>query len=434
MTFLDRPRLLFQRLSGSLAIFRGYLVVVFGTGFARTLSFITAVILARELGAFSFGEVSVFLAFLGFWVGNDFLDQTFVRYANAPQGERPEEYLRAVFVLKIALNAILLVASFPVARFLATIVFDKPSLSTPIFAGLVCGVGLNFLSLRAATYQAEERFARYTTTSSSFYLLTFITVVPLALTSSPDQTERVYGAYAGVATLVGLYAFLALKRTVRELRFHKHLIRVIISFSRWLFADNVVYIFHQRLDIFLLTAFASLSAVGEYSAAVRVVQIVSLLTGTLAPALLPRATRTGESPALLRAYLRHSAVLSGVIGVLVCAIWLPAPAIFEIFFGDEYRGAATVARILLVGTALIAVYVPLAQLLLAYNQPRRMFYLAALKLCIIAAVGVSLVPRFGSTGAALAVTLSDAAALIYVLLVLRQPIRRALALPSLVTH
>ncbi|MDQ3893862.1 MAG: oligosaccharide flippase family protein [Actinomycetota bacterium] len=419
--------MLIQRVRGWFAIFRGYLLVVAGTGFARTLSFVTAVILARELGVTSFGEISVFLAFLGFWVGNDFLDQTFVRYANAPQGERPEEYLRAVFVLKILLNAGLLVTSFPISRLLATTAFHKPSLSTPIFAGLVCGVGLNFLSLRAATYQADERFGRYTATSASFYVLTFATVVPIAFTSSPPDTERVYGAYVAVASLVGLYSLVALKRVVRRVRFHKRLIRVILSFSRWLFADNVAYILHQRLDVFLLTAFASLSAVGEYSAAVRVVQIVSLLTGTLAPALLPRATRTAETPALLRAYLKHAAVLSGAIAVLVLLIWLPAPAIFTLFFGDEYSGAATVARILLIGTGLVGVYVPLAQLLLAYNQPHRMFYLAALKLSIIAALGFGLVPRYGATGAALAVTLSEAVALGYILLVLRDRIRGALA-------
>ncbi len=406
--------------------FRGYLLVVLGAGLTRTLSLLTAVLLARELGASSFGQVSVFLAFLIFWVGSDFLDATFVRYANAPSGDQPDDYLRAIFVLKIALNATLLAVSLPLAHFLANTVFSKPSLSTPIFAAFVCWIGLNFLSLHAATHQARERFLHYSAANASFHVLAFIAILVALGLSSSRSPFSVYVAYTAVAILVGVYSFVAVKRTVRHLRFDKRLVKKAVSFSKWLFAAHVTYVAFQQLDVLLLTAFVSLADVGEYSAGLRVVGIVALLTGTLAPALLPRATRAAEAPVLLRAYLKQSAVLAGAIAALACAVWLAAPAIVVTLFGSEYQDAAEFTRVLLVGTALVGIYTPLAQLLLAYNEPRRIFHASALKLAVIAGTGLVLVPRLGGVGAALAVTLSDVAALAYVLVALRPRIAAAL--------
>jgi PST family polysaccharide transporter len=254
-------------------------------------------------------------------------------------------------------------------------------------------------------------------------------VVAVVLAVAGDALLPIYAAYVGVATLVGAYAFLRLMRSVRNLMFDKRLVKVIVTFSRWLFAANVAYIAFQRLDVFLLTAFASLPDVGEYSAGLRVVQIVSLLTGTLAPALLPRATQATQAAPLLRAYLKQSAGLSLVIAILASAVWIAAPMIVTLFFGSQYRDAATVTRVFLIGTVLVAIYTPLSQLLLGYTQPRRVFYLAVLKLCVIGGSGVLLVPRLAGPGAALAVTLSEAAALLYVLLALRRRILAAFVQP-----
>jgi O-antigen/teichoic acid export membrane protein len=404
---------------------RDYVLVALGSAVTRVLSLVTAIVLARELGASSFGEVSVFFAFLVLWMGNDFLDVTFVRYANASEGERSTDYLRAIFILKSALNAVLLIASLPLSWVLATTAFGKPSLSTPIAAALLCGVGLNFLSLRAAMHQAAERFARYAGTIASFHVLTAITVVFLVLGLHQRATEAVYATYTAIAVVVGLYGVAGIRRTVRHLAFDKDRISEIVSFARWLFPANLSFLLFQQLDLFLVAAFASLASVGEYSAALRIVGAVALLTGTLAPALLPRATRASSEPLLVREYLKQSAVLSGGIVALALAAGLAAPTIVPLLFGSEYRDAAAVTQVLLVGTAMIAVYTPLTQLLLAYNEPRRMFHLSVLKLCVIGGAGVVLVPRLEGIGAALAVVLSDAAALGYVVLVLRRRIAAA---------
>jgi O-antigen/teichoic acid export membrane protein len=418
------------RLRAQLVHFRGYLVLVIGTGLARIVSFATAVLLARRFGPDSFGQISIFLAFIGFWSTGDFLDSTFVRYANTTRVRSSADYLRAIFLLKIALNTALLAASFPLSELLARSVFHKPVLAMAIFASFVCGVGLNFLSLWAAVHQASERFLRFTSATSSFYLLSFMSVMIVVFGAHATRPDSVYAAYAIAACTIGVFAFGRLKRAVGRLVVEMQLIKAVLSFSRWLFAANIGYIIFQRLDLFLLAAFASLDDVGVYGAALRMVTIVSLLTGTLAPALLPRAARVGGSPESLRAYLKHGAALSGVLALTVCALWLAAPRVAGLVFGHEYLGAATIVRVFLVGTFFVALYTPLSQLFFVEADPRKMLYLSVLKLTVILASGLYLVPHFGGVGAAVAVALAEVAAFSFVVAALRQRLAEALRIPA----
>jgi O-antigen/teichoic acid export membrane protein len=415
-----------------LATFRGYVLVVAGAASTRVLSFATAVILARVLSPASFGEASVFLAFLGMWVTGDFLDATFVRHATMPDPPfRRDAYLRAILFLKIALNGALLLLAAPAGRFLATTVFGKPALALPIAVALGCGVGLNFLSLYAANRQADERFGAFTAATTAFPFLVFLLVAAAIVLVPKVDLGWIYGAYGLSAAIVGAFAFVALARIAGGFAISAEVVRSVVSFSKWLFAANLVYLLFQRLDVFILTAFASLTDVGQYGVALRVVQVVAVLTGTLATALLPRASRAAHAPALLWTYLKQCAILSALIALAAVVAGLAAPLLVSAFFGAGYEAAASIVRVYLIGTLLVGIYTPLSQLLVAEAKPRRMMYLALVKLCVISGAGVLLVPRLGGVGAALALTLSEGAALAYVVIALRDRIAAAWRAPAL---
>jgi O-antigen/teichoic acid export membrane protein len=405
-----------QRGGTLLGALRGYAVVVLGTGAVRGLSFMSTVVLARWLGRDAFGEVAVFLAFLAFWSGSDFVDQTFVRYIATDHEISRPPYLRAALALKIGLNLVLVVAAFPFAYIIAHGALHKPTLGDAILVALLCGVGLNFLSLLGATFQAREQFVGFTAVTSIFYAAAFGAVLGAVALSSRPSTTVVYVAYLTVATVVGTYAFARLKAAAGGLAVDFGVIRTLFGFSRWLLAANVTYLVFQRLDLLLLAAMSPLRTVGEYGAALRIAVIVSLLTGTIAPALLPRATRAGQSDELLRRYLKQAALLSTTLAVPIAGLWFAAPSVVSAAFGDSYRGAATIVRIFLIGTVLVAAYTPLAQLFLAEDRPRKMFYLGVIKLTTIFTIGFVAIPHLQGVGAALAVTVSEAVALVYVVL------------------
>lgn len=168
---------------------RTYGLIVGGTGIARLVSLATAVILARKLGPVRFGEMSVFLTIVGFWGSADFLDSTYVRHAAAAANSaQRSSYLRAIFGLKAAWNLVLLIIALPLAWLLSSLAFHKPVLMTAILCAVLCGVGLNFMSLRAASFQARERFLPFTAISAAFYFLAFAFVgVVLLVTGTTDR-------------------------------------------------------------------------------------------------------------------------------------------------------------------------------------------------------------------------------------------------------
>jgi O-antigen/teichoic acid export membrane protein len=403
-----------------LASLSGYFVLVGGSGLSRVLAFATAVALARELGPARFGEMAVFLSAVTFWSSGDFIDSTYVRYVAVVRDEPgAQRYLRAACVLKLAWNAVLLVAAIPLAWTLSHLALRKPALLPAIAVAIVCGIGLNFLSLRAAIFQAQGRFVPFTAASAAYNLLCFAFVVVISVAVSSAAVGWFYGAYLLAAAIMGTYAGVALLRAMGGLRVERDTVRGLAHFSRWLFGANLGSLVTERLDVFILAAFASLATVGQYGAALRVVAIASLLTGTLAPALLPKAARVRDCPASLPSYLRHGAFLSAMIVLAITGLWALAPTVVVTMFGPAYGGAAPLVRIILVGTLCIAVYTPLSQLFLLEAQPRRTLYLALLRLSLTSTFGLLFVYEFRATGAALSSALIEGVALAYVAVSLR---------------
>jgi PST family polysaccharide transporter len=300
----------------------------------------------------------------------------------------------------------------------------------PVALGVISGVGLNMLSLRAATYQAREQFLRFSATTSCFYVLSLIGVGAVAALSRGRSATPVYATYLTASSLAGGYAWLTLARATRRMHASRRVLRSIISFAKWLFGANVGYMVTQRLDLFLVAGFGSLTAVGEYGAALRVVTTVSLMTGTLAPLLLPRAAKTRGEHDLVRDYLKHASALTGAIGCLLTVLWLAAPIAVRLLFGPGYADAARLARIILVGTFAIALYTPLSQLFMRDDAPRKMLYLSVIRLAVIAGVGAFAVPRIGAAGAAAAVASAEVSVLVYVCFALRHDLVAALRASS----
>jgi O-antigen/teichoic acid export membrane protein len=403
-----------------------YAVLVGGTGVARLVSLATAVVLARELGPVKFGEVSVFLTIVGFWGSADFIDSTYVRFASAaPDPEERASYLRALFGMKIIWNLVLLILAVPLAWLLSSFAFHKPILLIAILCSILCGVGLNFMSLRAARFQVRERFLPFTVLPAVFYLLAFVLVVATLLVTGTKSTFPIYMSFLAATLVAGVYSCASTWRHIRPLTIDRGLTKSLVKFCRWLFGANLTYMLSQRLDVFLLAAYVPLAVVGQYGVALRIVTIVSLLTGTMAPLLLPRASRTRQDPKLMASYLRHAAALSGTIILFVCILWVGAPEIIRVVFGSRYTSAAGLVRILLLGTVAIALYTPLSQLFLTDAEPRRMLYLSLLRVMLLTALGLILIPSLGGKGAAIAVGGTEVSALAYVVIALRRQIRSA---------
>lgn len=403
--------------------FRSYATVVGVSGMASVVSFVTTVLLARHLTTADFGLFSLlFAAMTVLWTATSFGDTAYVRFVNASSGESDAAYLRAVLVIEGAAILLLAALAWPAASALAAALGDR-AYFTPLLVGMLLGLGMNLVSLWGAVFQAEGKFFRFSLLRAVVNVIV-LALVGVTIALATLTLPRVYTAYGVAVGVMVVLSLTALYRRCRPLRADGALVRKLVRFSRWLMVSNVAYVLAQRLDVVVVAAFTSRTTVGQYGAALRIAVVASLLTGSIAPLMLPKATRLDQTKEGLRAFLRHVAKFTSVLIGIIALIWLSLPLWVPLVFGERYEDSVAIARILLLGSGCLAAYTPLSQLFVADESPRRMFVLNVIRLAVLGALLAVLTPRFGAAGGAWGLVGAEVVSLAYTVTAVVRQLRR----------
>ena len=167
---------------------------------------------------------------------------------------------------------------------------------------------------------------------------------------------------------------------------------------------------YSRVDIVLVGFLVGAGGAGVYNAAYRVVFFLAFIPGIAAVSLFPRASRLYTDSVSDFSELYHRSLnLIVLLGLPIAAgVWLTAPDLVVLTFGDEFREAASVLRILTVWLFLTFLSRTAAVFLMACDRQAhrtRGFFHAT---WMSVAAGLLLIPRFGIEGAAVAAVLSEA--------------------------
>jgi O-antigen/teichoic acid export membrane protein len=195
-----------------------------------------------------------------------------------------------------------------------------------------------------------------------------------------------------------------------------------------------------RLDLFVLSALASRSAVGVYSIAVSVTALGWLLPDALQTVLFPRvasldaATDAGRmtarvSDASAARAIRHTVLIVVPTALAVAALLLLVP----VLYGSGFQQSITLGFILIPGVAALGIAKVISAVLSGRGSPRFSVYTAAITTPISLALYLILIPQFHAIGAAIASTISYVVTIGLSVVFLRKvtvvPLREAL-LPS----
>lgn len=403
---------------------RSFLVLAFFSGFSSALSFVTGVLLARRLGVDDFGSFSVFFAvFVLTWTVTNFGDAAYVRFAATAPPETARRYLAACAVLKLGVMALLAAVAAPLATLLANQAFGKDGLFFPVLMGLLAGASLNLVGLLAATYQAREEFTRYAAVNVVPYGLILLSVLGLAAADALTLRTALWTYLAVGLVCLGLSAYRLWTGGASGRVSSEHFSKV-LHFAKWYLVANTLFILVQRLDIFFVARYADTEALGTYGAALRITVIATLLTGSISPFLLPSVAKANRSAKELTDFLRRAVTLSVVLVAIVGLLWIAVPTLVSLVFGEAYEDAVPLARILLLGTAVLAAYTPVSQILLAEERPLGLVYLCLIKLVTLGFFLALWAPSDGPEGAARAVVASEGVTLVYTLAVTYAGLRK----------
>lgn len=155
---------------------------------------------------------------------------------------------------------------------------------------------------------------------------------------------------------------------------------------------NIGSLVTMRLDIVVMPAFLAASQIGAYAVAVSAASIVTQVSGSLAPMVLPSAVtdESGTKRHVLR--FLHVTLILGILMAIPLA--LAAPWLLSLVYGSDFASGSDSLRILLPGSVLLAAATVLTAGLYAENRPGR----ATIAQLVGAAVTVVLLLMFLGAG------------------------------------
>lgn len=370
------------------------------------------ILAARFLGVEDFGRFSlVFSISQILLIGGDLgLHNTAIRKISF-QPDRSEVVFPLFFSMKAVVSALLAGAAGVVA--LALRETGETRVTLALF-----GIGVLLHSMTLAINIAFQAHGKLYFASLNSFLLILVQAAAGALAlwlgGRLIWLGVTYVAAAGLALLVNWRLYAARVHPVRlgSLDGWRTFLRESIPVGAGAFFEAV----SSRIVFSLLAWLAGSYATGIYSASARITGALRNLPVAVFGAVLPAMARHRDhGPEVRRLLLTYLGLLLAGILPIAAVLSVCADPIVGLLYGEQYREAADVLRILAWSLPPVCAGVALQTVMM--SQPglfRRYPLVAGSAMAINVAANLAMIPRLGSSGAAWALLLTEsAAALLY---------------------
>jgi O-antigen/teichoic acid export membrane protein len=221
----------------------------------------------------------------------------------------------------------------------------------------------------------------------------------------------IYLGFINCIVLIGLFLYTRyLEEFKRILRF-RLAIGDSIDFIRHgflftiLMAANVIY---NKIDIIMLEKMIGSTEVGYYSGATKFIYPFMFISGAFMTAIFPKLAKHSEEKDKFRSIQNLALFYLGAIGiVLSTSLYLGANLIFQLFFADKYDASIPVFKILVWYLAIVFIYGPISNSLVAKNRVKFLVYLNLIMIIFNVVLNFFLIPLYGAKGAAIATIICE---------------------------
>lgn len=172
-----------------------------------------------------------------------------------------------------------------------------------------------------------------------------------------------------------------------------------------LMAANVIY---NKIDIIMLEKMIGSTEVGYYSGATKFIYPFMFISGAFMTAIFPKLAKHSEEKDKFKIIQNLALYYLGGIGiVLSTSLYLGADLIFQLFFADKYDDSIPVFKILVWYLAIVFIYGPISNSLVAKNKVVFLVYLNLIMIVLNVALNFFLIPVYGARGAAMATIICE---------------------------
>ncbi|MDP1562713.1 MAG: flippase, partial [Pirellulaceae bacterium] len=183
--------------------------------------------------------------------------------------------------------------------------------------------------------------------------------------------------------------------------------RMLLRFTlrcRVFFAENWMATIYTSMDVIVLSAFVGETAVGLYSAAWRYVRLGAVVAKSFTTAVFPLLTRAHvESPNKFREITQHAVRVMAMIAIpIIAGVSVLPERVVQLIYKPEFADAAPILQILIWVLLLEFLNPFLSHSLFSQGKQRLSMAVAGVGLATNSVLMLTLVPIYGSLGAATA--------------------------------
>lgn len=380
------------------------LLVFIGLGVTAVLGFVYTVIMARILAPAQFGVFSALVSLIAitFSLGDLGIGPAIINYLPKHR-EHGDKIVQTAYWFQCLVGLVAILLFWSLAKFSGLLI---PG-STPEQFVLIGSLIFNYILVNFAqsVFTAERQFLKFSISqiidASTKIILVFVFFRLGELSISTALLANFVSS--ALALVITFWGYLWKIKT----SFDKPIFFHLYEFSKWIAVSRIFSVFISRVDVILLNLLASGFQAGIFAAASRVTMLFALFVSSLGTVINPRFSAL-ESKSEARKYIKKLIILVSFISCFVLLTVYFSDQIISIVFGQSYRSASIVFRLL--GLSMIPflfTVITTGVLLYTFNQSRFYAQITALQVSLIIMIDLLFIPRLGVYAPVLASTVSN---------------------------
>ena len=302
---------------------KGSLILLIGRVLSTVLSAFGIILVARFLGATSFGVVSVALVPLGFaslfgdWGVSSALIKYLSQYRHEDKPENRRLLIESALILNTIIGVALSLVLYVSSPYIAQNVFKQPEIEALIKYSSLSLVGNSFLRTSWAVTVGYERMELRIGTTILYSLLKSI-IGPVLIYLGYGPVGAILGdsapvLFAGMIGLVFIWVLWRSETPVKPSLTHIGGMRFLLQYGYPLFLSALIMGVIPSINNFLLALNVSNELIGNYNAGIRFSALISFFSMPIATVMFPLFSKLENDHKTLKTVYQNSVKFTAIV-------------------------------------------------------------------------------------------------------------------------
>ena len=381
-------------------------IIISGELIFRLVSLVVTIYLARYLGTAGFGKYSFVFAYLAFFnIITDLGLQTILVREMAREPTRAPKLIGNAYIIRWILTALAVASSIIVI----TLMSYPADTTTYIYIASLTVLFISFSDFYRTIFEANLRM-EYNIVAKLAFKGVSATLILLIIFMKGTLLHIMIALVFSEMVKTSLNYLFSRKFVKPQFEFDFELWKYMIKEALPIAIYSVVWVIHFRTDVVMLSMMQGDAPVGIYSAAYKLCDPLSLISGALMISLFPimSASFKSSKERLTKTYRLGIKYILIVMLPIAMGTTLIADKIILLIYGAEFAGSVTVLRILIWALVFNFVNSLLLQLLISIDEQKLNTLSTGICAIVNIALNFILIPILSYNGAAIATVATHA--------------------------